>query len=208
MRHADKHLGAKSWLLTLLAVLAAVFLFLSTLTLWQVWHPQVDPPQSSDAVMVLAASKERRAEGRRLVTEGYSDNLVQSVSSRMEEDIEAGGIEVVPPEDAGLKIADRDMEACDLSYPSYEVFCVFPDPDTTIGEARGFAALAEEQGWDSVLIVTEKSHASRAKRTFERYYPGEVHVAVAEMDRPWFRNIYRSIYEVLATWRDYIATPD
>lgn len=188
-----------------LGVFAAAFLFLATFTLWLVWNPEIDEPQSSDAVMVLAASKERRAEGRRLASMGYSENLVQSVSSKMDEAIEAGEIEIVPPGEGDAEITDKDLESCDLSYPTYNAFCVFPDPDTTIGEAMGFATLAQEQGWESVLIVTEKSHAYRAKRVFERYYPGEVRVAVADMDRPWFRNIYRSAYEVLATWRDWLS---
>ncbi|MDQ3641417.1 MAG: YdcF family protein [Actinomycetota bacterium] len=63
--------------------------------------------------------------------------------------------------------------ACSDALP-YDVYCPRPDPDTTRGEARVIAALAREQGWRRVIIVTSSYQVSRARLLLERCLDGEV----------------------------------
>lgn len=55
-----------------------------------------------------------------------------------------------------------------------EVLCPVPDPDTTRGEARAIAALATEQGWDTLVVVTSTYHLERATMLLGRCFAGEV----------------------------------
>jgi uncharacterized SAM-binding protein YcdF (DUF218 family) len=55
-----------------------------------------------------------------------------------------------------------------------EVLCLVPDPDTTRGEARAIAAVATEQGWDTLVVVTSTYHLERATLLLDRCFAGEV----------------------------------
>ena len=46
--------------------------------------------------------------------------------------------------------------------------CLHPDPSTTIGEARGMAALAGQYGWDTVAVSTSQYHANRSRLVFRQ----------------------------------------
>lgn len=55
-----------------------------------------------------------------------------------------------------------------------QVHCPLPDPDTTRGEARVIASLAEKQGWKRVIVVTSSYQVSRARLLLSRCLDGEV----------------------------------
>ncbi len=56
------------------------------------------------------------------------------------------------------------------------VICIAPSPETTQGEAEAFARLAEEQGWDSVTVVSQASHVARTRILMGRCFSGTVRV--------------------------------
>ena len=132
-------------LLLLLIILATARLFL--------W-PSTDSPEGADAVVIFAGgSGERLAAAERLMTHGLAPNLV--IPNGMAPEWPAGN------------------RACSDPLP-YEVHCPRPDPDTTRGEARVIAALAEEEGWRRLILVTSSYQLSRARLLLGRCLDGEV----------------------------------
>jgi len=63
---------------------------------------------------------------------------------------------------------------CAEGSPGFQVVCFTPDPYSTRGEARGFARLARERGWRSVVVVTSTFHVTRARMLFRRCFRGRV----------------------------------
>lgn len=136
--------------------------------------PVAEPrAQSVDAVYVLGlATEERLKEGVRLIEHGVSDQLVVTMTD------------------------DNSLDRfCAANHP-FTVHCVSPDPIRTRGEARQWAELAQDHQWESVMIVTTRSHATRAKLYFERCHDGRVLVADDEVlsysAEQWLE---RSVYE-------------
>lgn len=77
-----------------------------------------------------------------------------------------------------------------LSVPGVRVLCFLPDPLTTQGEAREIRALATRYGWRSVVLVTTRFQATRARLRVERCFAGEVHLSpVSPRLRAWPRDI-------------------
>lgn len=141
----------------------AIWVLIGLVTLWIfamfrfIVYPNVLSPaeriQSVDAVYVLGmATNERLARGIEMMQEGKSDQLVVTVT----------------PD-------NRLTQFCAADH-SYTVHCVSPDPVTTQGEARQWAELSEQHQWDSVALVTMRSHATRSQLTFESCYAGAVRV--------------------------------
>lgn len=62
----------------------------------------------------------------------------------------------------------------------WRVLCPTPRPDTTRGEARAIAALAEREGWTRLAMVTSDYHVSRARLLLSRCFDG--HLAVVSAD--------------------------
>jgi uncharacterized SAM-binding protein YcdF (DUF218 family) len=50
----------------------------------------------------------------------------------------------------------------------FNVVSVVPEPSTTRGEARVVARLAEQRGWQRLLVVTSAYHVPRARLIFRR----------------------------------------
>jgi uncharacterized SAM-binding protein YcdF (DUF218 family) len=57
--------------------------------------------------------------------------------------------------------------------------CILTDPETTAGEARGLAELADEQGWDRMVVVTARFHTARARMLFRQCFGDSVAVVGA-----------------------------
>lgn len=55
-----------------------------------------------------------------------------------------------------------------------EVLCFDPQPRTTRGEAREIRRLANERGWDRVVVVAPTYHITRARWIVERCFAGGV----------------------------------
>ena len=63
-----------------------------------------------------------------------------------------------------------------------EVICPTPEPDSTQGEARVFAELAAERGWESVIMVTSTYHLARAELMLTRCFGGSITAVRASPD--------------------------
>ena len=215
----------------LLAVIIAFFAFLGVaiavmlaFVLQWIWNPPADDTAHADAIVVLAYGQDRLQEGRRLAESGASDNLILSISNRMETNIEEGRLPVLTPAEVGYEAEDEDededevedgdgsstrspsganssgawVEQCDTWYTDYYTWCFNPDPNTTEGEAMAVADLMTTNDWDSVLVVTERSHLNRALRIFESCVDADISGATSARSGPWYRDLWRSAYEVAA----------
>jgi uncharacterized SAM-binding protein YcdF (DUF218 family) len=143
-----------------------------------VWPP-TDQPAPADAVVVFAGGGDRAERGVELVRDGYADTVVF----------------------ASAFVEDQDVWA--VRYCNYarsevpgEVLCFEPDPGTTRGEARATADLAEERGWDEILLVVSTDQAERARMLVDRCWDGEVKVIEVAHSQP---RIVRVFYEWGAT---------
>lgn len=107
-------------------------------------------PAKSDAIVMLAGADDgRHRVARNLLEEGYAPELLVS-----------------NPDSAGKKKA---AEMCRMKATE----CFAPVPKTTAGEVRAVREAAEEaedsgDGWDSIIVVTNKPHAARAGAFFRR----------------------------------------
>ena len=148
-----------------------------------VW-PSQDAVRAVDAVVLFAGGRgERLALAERLLADGLSSNLVLPNGN-------------APEWPAGNR-ACREQRA-------YRVHCLAPDPDTTQGEARAIAQLAEREGWRRVLVVTSTYQLSRAGLLLDRCYDGEVLTTAArpKLSLPaWGRRV---AHEALA-WTRAVA---
>ena len=117
--------------------------------------PSLDRPQHADAVIVLAGDRKPRLDrGLQLVRSGVSRTLVIS-----------DGLDPLWP------AANR---LCREGGDGFRVVCFVPEPYSTRGESRGFARLARENGWTSVVIATSTFHVTRARLLFRRCFAGKV----------------------------------
>lgn len=117
-----------------------------------------EPLPKADAVVVLAGSENRLPVGRELVEAGVAPVLVIS-----------DGLD--PRWTAANRLCRFEHEL--------RVLCPRPEPYSTRGEARMVAALARDQGWDEVVVVSSRFHLLRVRLLFERCFDGELGTVAA-----------------------------
>ena len=136
--------------LKIVAILVSALLVVGIPT-WFLFPPR-DESAASDAVIVLAGASDGRHQlAARLIEEGFSQNFVVSNPD--------GEIEKV-----GYSFCQGNSQPKNAE----EVFCMQPKPGTTTGEALTMEKLAEEEGWASVTVVTNRPHARRVRTNFEQ----------------------------------------
>ena len=194
-----------SVLCTIAAVLSVLLMALVSLIFW-IWNPPNKSAEHVDAVVVLAYGQDRLKLGRELVESGVSDELVISVSARVDERIAERSLPVLSPEEVGEGLGEEGpwVEECGADYGSYQVDCVYPDPNSTKGEAIAVERLMEAHGWGSVMVVTERSHLRRALSTFGSCTSGTVYGEHTSGSGAFDRTIRRTANEMAATVRDLI----
>ncbi len=120
-------------------------------------RPQVDPLERADAVFVIGGydSASRYSFGVDLAEDGWAPNVVLSAPAN-----------------------ERWMAQWCVYFkphpPLASIRCVTPVPGTTMGEGRELRRLAQENGWRKVIIVTHRSHISRARFILGRCFNGEL----------------------------------
>jgi uncharacterized SAM-binding protein YcdF (DUF218 family) len=156
------------------AVLVALVLGSGTAALW----PRDDVPRDPAAVVVLGGAGIERTDLGIELSERYDVPLVLSSSAS------SFG------EARGLRCGR-------------EAICLAPRPETTTGEARDVARLAEERGWDHVTVATSRFHTTRARVLFRQCMGDEVTVVGAPR-RPngevGLRSWLKEIGGTLAAW--------
>ena len=70
--------------------------------------------------------------------------------------------------------------SCAITTQPFEVVCLRPDPDSTLAEARAAAGLVAARRWQTVVVVTSRSHISRARLLFRRCVPAEISMVATE----------------------------
>lgn len=121
-----------------------------------------DPLRSAPAVVVLSASNRRDGSfsgdymarltrGYELVGEGYAPLLVITRPA--------------PPYPSHLPRLQEHLRRIGLDIKVAEVL---PEVTNTRDEALGVARMAEDNGWDRVILVTHPWHMRRAKAVFEK----------------------------------------
>ena len=129
-----------------------------------------DGPAAADAIVILggeAGGFSRTQHGVALYDAGYAPRVVFS-GGRM---VDFG---------VACSSAQISLEAAQgLGLPAAAVV-VAPEAQSTYDEALNLAALAAEEGWGSLLVVSDPFHTRRAGRTFRALLPGvEVRMCAA-----------------------------
>lgn len=114
-----------------------------------------DPITPADAIIVLGGEHDgREAYGISLAEQGVADTVVLS-----------------NPYGNGDPVMDK---YCGTSTEKYSVLCEEPDPNTTRGEAIFTERLAQERGWDHVVVISWRYHLPRAEYIFGQCFDGDV----------------------------------
>jgi hypothetical protein len=150
-------------------VVVLVALFLAATARLFVWPP-TDPPARVDAVVALGGDPgQRRAhEAIDLVASGFAPVAVISL----------GGEPAVP---------------CPPHRERVKVICFRADPLDTRGEAQYVARLARRNHWHQLIVVSERSQATRARMLFERCT--DAHLHMVPVSDPGFHLVYDVVYE-------------
>ena len=136
----------------------------AAVTTWR-WfvRPPVDGPIAADAIVMLGGSGDRFERAVALAEAGYADVVVISDPVDPDEPYTARGW-----------FCRNDGGRAGYPVHDYEAICFDPATDTTRGEVRWVAELAEERGWDRIDLVTSTDQATRARMLLARCWDGEV----------------------------------
>lgn len=151
------------------------------------FHPDVtEDPEPADALLVLGPADATRIEvAAQLMDQGLAPVAVVATPDP---------VETTWPSDAEFS---EDRTYCDGTDQPYEVICFEPNPSTTQGEAMKLRELAEERGWDNVIVLTYRPHVARSQLIIGRCFDGTTQ---------WPTFDYQDSYSPLkaATWREYV----
>lgn len=117
-------------------------------------HPQTDPLEPADAIVVLGGTAYERFDlGLDLAERGYAPRLLISRSTGAD---------------------DHEMDRyCAGDHP-FRVDCFVPDPWTTQGEAREIRRRADAEGWRHIIVITFTPHVSRARYIVGKCFGGRI----------------------------------
>lgn len=171
-------LGGTAALAVLVAAVFVVFL-----------SPSRPAPASADVVVVLAGADDgRHSFAKDLVEEGVANNFVVS-------------------NPGGAREQERSRLCRGAERPvGARSYCLKPDPTTTTGEAQAFHRLAEEERWESAVVVTNRPHRHRVRLNFAQCT--EVDTQVVSIDRVvWERAPYHVAREVGGFLKHVLSNP-
>ena len=120
--------------------------------------PTDDVPRDPNVVVVLGGAGAERAKLGIELAERYDAQLVLSSSAAI--------------------YGERLGREC-----TREATCIDPEPETTRGEAREIARLAEQEGWSHVTVATSAFHTSRSRFLFRQCLGDRVTVVGAVSER-------------------------
>ena len=150
------HRSIPRWRRALIAATALVAVLVVATALLFVW-PSQGMPSRVDAIVMLAGPGERLALAMQLAREHRASVLVVSRGQHG-----YGGL--CPPATPGVKL-----------------ICFEPDPGDTRGEAEFVGRLARKYGWRSVVLVTAREQATRARIVVRRCFGGQVYVMAGSL---------------------------
>jgi uncharacterized SAM-binding protein YcdF (DUF218 family) len=170
----------------LVIVLGALFAWFS----WR-WfvRPTTDGPVAADAIVMFGGAGERFETAVELAEEGWADVLVISDPMGEGDRYSAHG---------WFCLDGASRPGARARTRGYEVICFDPETDTTRGEARYIAQLAEDRGWRRIDLVTTTEQATRARMMVSRCWDGEVASVTVPTDES---RVGRIVYEWAAMLR-------
>jgi uncharacterized SAM-binding protein YcdF (DUF218 family) len=172
MRRATAAVGAAA------VAIAAVWL---GLTAHAVLVPSAEAARSADAVIVLAGGAGDRLEGgMALVGQGVAEVLVVSDGTRP----------------AGWPLGAAAQNWVCAEEQVVEVVCPVPEPFDTRGEVAMVDVLADERGWESVVVVTSGYHAHRAGALFDRCGSTATTVVATPSELAGFDRLRAVVHEI------------
>ncbi|MEN4450258.1 YdcF family protein [Mycobacterium sp. SM3041] len=140
-------------------------------------YPKVDRLQRADAIVVLGGYGADRFEyGMNLAEHGWAPTAVLSVYN--------------PTNDAAI------TNVCEgRTRRSISIVCFTANPLTTLGEARELRRLAAEHNWHRIIVVTARSHISRARYIVGKCFAGEIIMVPSPMIISRARWVYEYFYQ-------------
>ncbi len=155
-------IGNWTWPFRALVVAAVLVAVGAVLSFYWFISPSDTVPERSDAVIVLLG--------------GDGERLERAIDLM---DADAAPTLVLSIDDWPWREWRAVMPYC-LEAQEFEVICVTPDPLDTRGEAQTISNLANEQGWDRLVVVTSDYHVHRAEIHFDRCTDATVTMAPAD----------------------------
>ena len=144
------------WRKILIAVLVLIVAFGVATARLIVWPAQGMPPHVS-AIVMLAGPGDRLDVALKLAREHRAPMLVVSQGQHG-----YGG-------------------PCPQATPGVKLICFEPDPGNTRGEAEFTGRLARQYGWRSVVVVTARDQATRARIVVRRCFGGQIYVMAGSL---------------------------
>lgn len=165
------------------AVVAIAILTVALMGLPLYVFPAHDEPREVDAAYVIGPPTDARmALAESMVADGLTDTVVVSLSEDPQGERQAW---------------HRAAQVCDAPEEQpFTVVCGEPDPFSTRGEARWIRTLIDQNGWDSVAVITFTAHLTRTRVIMERCWDGDmsyVDSGEPQNARGWVHNyLYQS----------------
>jgi uncharacterized SAM-binding protein YcdF (DUF218 family) len=196
---ARRAFALKGCLVSAAAVLAVLgFLFLSR----GLWLPLIgralvvaDPLEPADAVVPLAGGDKRAVYAAELFQAGYADWFVATD---------------MPLDLPGIRRSYAELvrqEAIFQGVPAERILVAPGLVETTYEEALAVRALAQAQGWQSLLIVTDPYHTRRARICFrEAFRDADVAIVIRPIEGSWYdpETWWQSTAGLRETWTEYV----
>lgn len=123
----------------------------------------------SNAVVSLAPQHHRLGAAEQLIAADHAEILAISYFEGDKRGVAPGETDTVPV-----------SNYCDAA--ENQNVCFTPDEVSTIGEAFSVREIAQDESWDSVTVVTSRTHAFRAGYIFERRLGPEIDVDLVYAD--------------------------
>jgi len=136
-----------------------------------VWPPTGAPPRA-DAIVIFNGDGNRLDEGLALAWSHVAPRLVIARGS----------------------VYWGQGTRCAPVIPRVTVTCFDPSPNTTRGEAEFAGRLAAQEHWRSVILVTTRPQATRARLRMGRCFPGRISVVTAPL------SLSRQLVDVAYEW--------
>jgi uncharacterized SAM-binding protein YcdF (DUF218 family) len=130
-----------------------------------VWQDDDSLPRGADAVVALSGSERTLPAAQTLVGGGIAPMLVVSAERNGRDEPRA-------------RICRTKAD---------DVICVYGGPFATSGEAQAISRLAEDRGWDTIILVSSDVERFRLERAFQRC--GDFRVATYGVDEPWWNKV-------------------
>lgn len=176
-----RSLSARRKVLPALTVVAFGLVAFAGLTYSWFISPDVDQPQQADAIIMHGGGRgERLALALDLVDQDLAPVLVLVNGMQWSK---------------GIDLCLSDSEPVEIVCPG--------NVQNTRGEAREIRDLAEERGWDTIILVSSDYHIRRASTLVSRCVDGTVYRVAADNPFPLDRHMYALAREWAGTGRSF-----